>query len=87
MAAKKKSTDIKANVLRVLEEIKSRVEKPDYDGAVEEWAEALDTMLEEMHNNDQFGTEGQTDPRGDFREGQWSIHEMEPWTDNVGTEG
>lgn len=71
-------TDVKANVLRVLEEIKRRVETPDYPEAREEWAEALDGMLDEMKNNDQFGSEASTDPRGDFREGEWSIWEMEP---------
>lgn len=78
MANVKKSTDLKANVLRVLAEIKNRVEKPDHDDAVHEWAEALDEMLDEMKNNDQFGSEASTDPRGDFRNGEWSIFEMEP---------
>jgi hypothetical protein len=75
---RERSTDVKANVLRVLEEIKKRVEAPDYPEAEEEWAEALDGMLDEMKNNDQFGSEASTDPRGDFREGEWSIWEMEP---------
>lgn len=79
MAKKKKSTDLKTNVLRVLEEIKKRVENPDYDEAVQEWADALDEMLDEMKNNDQFGSEASTDPRGDFRNGEWSIFEMEKW--------
>ena len=74
----KRHTDTKANVLRVLEEIKRRVENPDYDDAVEEWAEALDGMLDEMKNNDQFGSEASIDPRGDFRNGEWSMWEMEP---------
>ena len=73
----KRDTDTKANILRVLEEIKRRVEHPDYDGAVEEWAEALDGMLDDMKSNDQFGSEASTDPRGDFRNGEWSIWEME----------
>lgn len=79
MPRKEKSTDTRANVLRVLEIIKGRVESPDYEGAVDEWAEALDSMLDEMKSNDQFGTEGASDPRGDFREGEWSLFEMEPW--------
>lgn len=74
----KRDTDTKANVLRILEEIKRRVENPDYDGAVDEWAEAMDSMLDEMKNTDQFGSEASTDPRGDFRNGEWSIWEMEP---------
>lgn len=72
-----RSVDLKANVIRVLDEIKSRVENPDHDEAVEEWAESLDDMLDTMKNNDQFGSEASTDPRGDFREGEWSIWEME----------
>lgn len=78
MGKQEKSTDTKANVLRVIEEIKRRVEQPEYEGAVDEWAESIDSMLDEMKNNDQFGSEGQTDPRGDFRDGEWSIFEMQP---------
>lgn len=72
-----RSVDLKANVLSVLDEIKKRIETPDYDGAIDEWAEALDSMLDEMRGNDQFGSEASTDPRGDFRNGEWSIWEME----------
>ena len=36
-------------------------------------AEALDVMLDDLHGNDFFGTEGQADPRGDFRDGEWSM--------------
>lgn len=32
-------------------------------------AEELEPMLDAMHGNDFFGTEGQCDPRGDFRNG------------------
>ena len=71
------STVVKANVLSVLEEIKRRVDNPSWDGEVEEWAESLDSMLDDMKNNDQFGTEGQVDPRGDFRNGEFTIWNME----------
>ena len=77
MTKNKVSTDVKANVLSVLEEIKNRVNNPSWDGEIEEWAESLDTMLEDMKNHDQFGTEGQVDPRGDFRNGEFSIWVME----------
>ena len=44
---------------------------------VEDFAEELATILEEFLDeylsNDGFGTEGQNDPRGDFRDGEWSI--------------
>lgn len=36
-------------------------------------AESLDVMLDDLHGNDFFGTEGQADPRGDFRDGEWSM--------------
>ena len=35
MAKKKKSTDLKLNVLCVLERIKNKIENPDYDGEIE----------------------------------------------------
>lgn len=34
---------------------------------------SLEEMLEDIHGNDGFGTEGQSDPRGDFRDGTWSM--------------
>lgn len=77
MTKNKVSTDVKANVLSVLEEIKNRVNNPSWDGEIEEWAESLDSMLEDMKNDDQFGTEGQNDPRGDFRNGEFNIWEIE----------
>ncbi len=40
-------------------------------------AEGLDTMLTDLHGNDGFGTEGQCDPRGDFRNDRWSITRVE----------
>lgn len=47
----------------------------------EDFAEALsgdlNTMLDEIHSQDGFGTEGQSDPRGDFRNGRWSMKKVE----------
>lgn len=40
---------------------------------VDLYADSLDNMLDELRFNDQFGSEGQCDPRGDFRNGEWSI--------------
>lgn len=37
----------------------------------------LDKMLDDLHGQDAFGTEGQSDPRGDFRNGEWSIMKPE----------
>jgi len=36
-------------------------------------AEALDAMLDDLRGYDFFGTEGQNDPRGDFRDREWSM--------------
>jgi hypothetical protein len=38
----------------------------------------LQTILDEIHSQDGFGTEGQSDPRGDFRNGHWSMSKVEP---------
>ncbi len=40
-------------------------------------AETLEGMLGELHSNDFFGTEGQNDPRGDFRNGNWHMGHVE----------
>lgn len=40
-------------------------------------SEDLEKMLTEIHNDDGFGTEGQSDPRGDFRNGEWSMSRVE----------
>jgi len=46
------------------------VEDADFTGFL---AADLESMLSDIHNQDGFGTEGQTDPRGDFRDGKWSM--------------
>lgn len=47
----------------------------------EDFAEALSSdlnaMLDEIHSQDGFGTEGQSDPRGDFRNGRWTMKKIE----------
>ena len=40
-------------------------------------ADHLDVMLNTMHGDDAFGTEGQCDPRGDFRNNRWSMTKVE----------
>ncbi len=40
-------------------------------------AEGLDAMLDDIASNDGFGTEQQCDPRGDFRNGEWSMDRVE----------
>ena len=49
----------------------------DDDKDAEIIAEELENMLDELHDKDFFGTEGQTDPRGDHRNGNWSIDHVE----------
>ena len=40
-------------------------------------SESLDEMLDDIHGGDGFGTEGQSDPRGDGRNGTWSMNRVE----------
>lgn len=37
----------------------------------------IEVFLNDIHGNDGFGTEGQSDPRGDFRSGHWSMTKVE----------
>jgi len=39
--------------------------------------ENLDQLFDDLQGNDFFGTEGQNDPRGDFRDGEWSMTEVD----------
>lgn len=47
----------------------------------EDFAESLSddltVMLDDIHGQDGFGTEGQSDPRGDFRDGQWRMDRVQ----------
>lgn len=55
----------------VLDRIRARM-LSDMDEAAM-YAEAFDQMLNDMAGFDAFGTEGQLDPRGDGRDGEWSV--------------
>lgn len=64
---------LQENALIVLDNIKKLIiDNPD---DVEEWSSVLEEMLDDLHGTDFFGTEGQNDPRGDFRDGQWSLYD------------
>lgn len=64
---------LQENALIVLDNIKKLIiDNPD---DVEEWSSVLEEMLDDLHGTDFFGTEGQDDPRGDFRDGQWSLYD------------
>lgn len=60
-------------VLKVLEVISATVE--DDEDEAEFWAGELDNLLDNLRDHDCFGTEGQCDPRGDFRDGDWSLQD------------
>ena len=55
----------------VLDRIKAAVQTDSEEAEL--YAGFLDDMLDTIHSEDSFGTEGQCDPRGDFRNGSWSI--------------
>jgi len=40
------------------------------------FADAMNPMLEDLLCNDAFGTEGQSDPRGDGREGRYTMYHV-----------
>ncbi len=62
---------IQNNVVTVLKRMVTMAEASSDDA--EMFAESLEQMLDDIHGNDGFGTEGQCDPRGDARNGRWSI--------------
>jgi len=41
------------------------------------FSDVLEEGLNELANNDCFGTEGQCDPRGDFRDGRWTMDRVQ----------
>ncbi len=63
------------SVISVLEKIKTQVQNSEEDAEV--YAEELDIMLDALLQEDMFGTEGQTDPRGDQREGPWTMFDLQ----------
>ena len=42
-----------------------------------EFTKDLEFILNEIHSNDGFGTEGQCDPSGDFRDGKWTMNKVQ----------
>lgn len=41
------------------------------------FSDDLNLMLDGIHAEDGFGTEAQSDPRGDFRNGHWTMDKIE----------
>lgn len=71
-----KQTKLQKNCVTVLNRlVKMCEEDEDFADAL---SSDLDAMLDEIHGNDGFGTEGQSDPRGDFRNGHWTMSKIEP---------
>lgn len=62
-------------VLKVLERITAMVK--DCEDDADMFSDGLQIMLDDLQCNDGFGTEGQCDPRGDFRNGEWSMNDVE----------
>jgi hypothetical protein len=64
-----------ARVRKVLENMQRMLkDDPSY---AEPFAEILESGLTALHEEGCFGTEGQCDPRGDFREGPWSMERVQ----------
>lgn len=68
-------TDTQKRVLLVLDRIKQSVQDDDDNAFV--YSNVLDDVLDEGLEHDFFGTEGQCDPRGDRRNGDWSMTRVE----------
>lgn len=64
-----------ANICVVLHRLENLV-KNDEDFA-EVFSSDLENLLNDIHSQDGFGTEGQNDPRGDFRNGKWTMDNIE----------
>lgn len=56
----------------IFEKLIEYVESND-DDVNNHFADHVETMLNDMNDMDLFGSERQSDPRGDFRDGDWSI--------------
>lgn len=62
-------------VAKVVERMLASVRSDPNDAEI--FSPMLEEMLTEMHSDDGFGTEGQCDPRGDFRDGTWFMERVE----------
>lgn len=61
-------------VLKVLERLAQHI--TEY-GEADHYSYWLETELDFGLENDAFGTEGQCDPRGDRRSGEWSMYHVQ----------
>lgn len=88
MARKKKSPAVadevqqirqKQRLLHVLKNMQAQIEgiSEDDGDEISQWSSDFEDFLNELASDDAFGTEGSTDPRGDFRNGEWSMFNVE----------
>lgn len=68
-------TATQKRVAKVLERMREAALDSDDDAQM--FAELLEAGLTELHGEDAFGSEGQCDPRGDFRDGTWSMSHVQ----------
>lgn len=63
------------SILTVLDRIKEGVKEDSEDAAC--WAKSLGCMLDNLQEEDFFGSEASTDHRGDFRNGEFTMLRIE----------
>jgi hypothetical protein len=71
----KSANKTQERVMLVLDRIKEIVAADEDEAQL--WSEELERLLTDIHQQDGFGTEGQNDPRGDFRDGEWSMDDVQ----------
>lgn len=69
------TTLVQQRVLKVLDNMRAMAAASDDDARM--LADILEDGLSELRDNDCFGTEGQCDPRGDQRDGDWSMDNVQ----------
>lgn len=75
MPASPELTVDQQRVITVLERMLAMARNDEDDAAM--FADVLQPALEELMSSDAFGTEAQCDPRGDGRNGTWSMSHVE----------
>lgn len=56
---------------------RTKVLAQDNENFRKEFLSSLNMIFDDMFENDVFGSEGQTDPRGDQRNGIFTVHNVE----------
>lgn len=70
-----KYTPAQRRVVKVLERLAKIAKGSEYDA--QSLCDPLNSVLEELASDDFFGTERQNDPRGDGRNGHWTMWKVE----------